>query len=75
MTHWKPMTSVTPLVHGDPQSPPSAGSGPASILAAGARSGRLTFRTELPARTGQLAQWPDWVPAELLAALALLQKV
>jgi DEAD/DEAH box helicase domain-containing protein len=74
MTHWKLMTSVTPLVPGDPQSPPGPGrtaaSGPGSILAAGARSGRLTYRTELPARAGQHAKWPDWVPPDLVAALA-----
>ena len=69
MTHWKLMTSVTPLVPGDPQSPPSAG-GAAAILATGARSGRLTYRTELPARTGRPGQWPDWVAPELIAALA-----
>ena len=63
------MTSVTPLVPGDPQSPPSAG-GAAAILATGARSGRLTYRTELPARAGRPGQWPDWAPPELIAALA-----
>jgi DEAD/DEAH box helicase domain-containing protein len=74
MTHWKLMTSVTPLVPGDPQSPPSpdcaAAGGPGSILAAGARSGRLTYRTELPARAGQHAKWPAWAPPDLVAAFA-----
>jgi DEAD/DEAH box helicase domain-containing protein len=44
--------------------------GPAAILAAGARSGRLTFRTRLPGRAGRHGHWPDWVPAELVAAFA-----
>jgi DEAD/DEAH box helicase domain-containing protein len=80
MTHWKLMTSVTPLVPGDPQSPavPAAGDlggvtrigGPTGLLAAGARSGRLTYRTQLPARAGRPGQWPDWAAPELVAALA-----
>ncbi len=80
MTHWKLMTSVTPLVPGDPQSPAVGGAaepgggtapgGPAGILAAGARSGRLTYRTQLPARAGRAGRWPDWVAPELIAALA-----
>jgi DEAD/DEAH box helicase domain-containing protein len=80
MTHWKLMTSVTPLVPGDPQSPAVDGAGqpggggtpggPAGILAAGARSGRLTYRTQLPARAGRAGQWPDWAAPELIAALA-----
>jgi DEAD/DEAH box helicase domain-containing protein len=80
MTHWKLMTSVTPLVPGDPQSPAVAAAGdlggvtrlagPAGLLAAGARSGRLTYRTQLPARAGRPGQWPDWAEPELIAALA-----
>ena len=71
MTHWKLMTSVTPLVPSEPHSPAvSRGAGASAILAAGARSGRLTYRTDLPARAGQHGQWPDWVPPELTAALA-----
>jgi len=62
MTHWKLMTSVADLAA-------RATAGPGVILAAGARNGRLTHRTELPGRDGQQAPWPDWVPAELLAAL------
>ena len=105
MTHWNLMTSVAPLVPGEPQSPPVAtgraragapaaeaagpggGRGPSrpgkpkipgepgasrgvrAILTAGARTGRLTYQTELPARPGRAAPWPDWVPAELVAAL------
>ncbi len=42
----------------------------ASILQAGTRSGRITYLTRLPGSPGQPASWPEWVPAELLAALA-----
>ncbi len=41
------------------------------MLAAGERSGRLTYRTELPGRTGHHAPWPEWVPAELINAFAV----
>ncbi len=49
---------------------PGLATRPASILTSATRGGRLTYRTELPGRTGQHGQWPDWVPAELVAALA-----
>jgi len=82
-THWDPMPTVPPLRDGEPPEPPdqSDQSGPlgppgpvgrasaARILAAGAQTGRLTFRTELAGRPGQQAAWPDWVPAELKGAL------
>jgi DEAD/DEAH box helicase domain-containing protein len=82
MTHWKLMPTVAPLAPGDPAPAPVArpalpadgvacsGTGPASILTSPGRGGRLTYRTELPGRAGQHGQWPDWVPAELVAALA-----
>jgi DEAD/DEAH box helicase domain-containing protein len=44
--------------------------GPAAILAMGERAGRVTYRTELPARPGEHAAWPDWLPAALTGALA-----
>jgi DEAD/DEAH box helicase domain-containing protein len=84
MTHWTLMPTVAPPAPGDPAPAPVAGvtlpadsthlsaAWPAGILTSGARGGRLTFRTELPGRTGQHGQWPDWVPAELLAALATI---
>jgi len=53
--HWDPMVWVT---------------GPAAIIAAGADAGRLTYMTTLPGRAGKPAQWPDWMPAELISALA-----
>ena len=53
-THWDPMVWVT---------------GPAAIIAAGADAGRLTYMTTLPGCAGKHAQWPHWVPAELVSAL------
>src|SRR5262245_18836141 len=41
------------------------------ILAEGARSGRLTHVEEIPARSGELGVWPDWVPPALATALSL----
>ncbi len=38
------------------------------ILRDGAASGRLTHVEYLPARPGRTAAWPDWVPADLVAA-------
>jgi DEAD/DEAH box helicase domain-containing protein len=88
MTHWKLMTSVTPLAPGEPPLPaitgrpvppprpagtapePSALTGLAGLLAAGARSGRLTYCTELAGRAGEPGQWPEWVPEELISGLA-----
>ena len=75
------MPTVAPFVPGDPPLPVASGTLPAqgstgrvtglaSILAAGARGGRLTYRTELPGRAGQHARWPDWVAPELVSALA-----
>ena len=70
MTHWNLMTSIVPLVPGESQSPQCLSGGVRAILGTGARTGRLTFQTQLPARQGRPAQWPDWTPAELVAALA-----
>jgi DEAD/DEAH box helicase domain-containing protein len=50
--------------------PAAASGGAAAILAAGAQTGRLTYVTTLPGRAGQHADWPGWVPAELLSALS-----
>jgi DEAD/DEAH box helicase domain-containing protein len=47
----------------------TASTGAASILTAGARSGRLTHLARLPGQAGEHAAWPDWVPAELTSAL------
>src|ERR1700759_3402931 len=40
------------------------------ILAEGTRTGRLTHLEEIPGRAGEPAEWPEWVPAPLTAALA-----
>jgi DEAD/DEAH box helicase domain-containing protein len=39
------------------------------LLQHGARTGRVTHVHRVPARRGRRASWPDWVPAELRAAL------
>jgi DEAD/DEAH box helicase domain-containing protein len=54
-THWDLMVGVT---------------GPAAVIAAGIEGSRVTYMTTLPGRTGQHAEWPAWVPAELISALA-----
>ncbi len=80
--HWDPMVWVPPPATGEPpllglRSAPddagwfrAAGGGTAGILAAGADAGRVTYSTILPGRAGQHADWPGWVPVELIAALA-----
>jgi DEAD/DEAH box helicase domain-containing protein len=80
-THWDPMVSVPPPLAGEPPLPGPPGepddvggsrmasAGAASILAAGARSGRLTHLAKLAGQPGEHADWPDWVPAELTSAL------
>jgi DEAD/DEAH box helicase domain-containing protein len=54
-THWDLMVCVT---------------GPAAVIASGVEGRRLTYMTTLPGRAGQHADWPGWVPAELISALA-----
>ncbi len=44
--------------------------GAQAILRRGAASGRLTHVERMPALPGRPAPWPDWVPAELVAAFA-----
>jgi len=80
-TDWDPMVWVPPPAAGEPPLPGpasepydarwhgAAGAGAAAILAAGAKAGRLTYVTTLPGRAGQHADWPAWVPAELISAL------
>jgi DEAD/DEAH box helicase domain-containing protein len=64
------MTLVTPL-RADEQSLAAApaATGVAGLLAAGARTGRLTYCTQIAGRAGQPAHWPDWAPPDLIAAL------
>ena len=80
--HWEPMVWVPPPATGEPllTGPLSdtdgagwvraASTSPAAIIAAGAEAGRLTYMTTLPGRAGQHADWPGWVPAEIISALA-----
>ena len=46
------------------------GSAQARILRHGAATGALTHIQRIPARRGRHGDWPDWVPAGLLDALA-----
>jgi DEAD/DEAH box helicase domain-containing protein len=70
-----PATGEPPLP-GPPGEPDDAGwsraasAGVATILAAGAKAGRLTYITTLAGRAGEQADWPGWVPAELTCTLA-----
>ncbi len=52
------------------QALPPANGGAAAVLQAGEQAGRLTFVTHLPGRAGRHADWPSFVPPELIAALA-----
>ena len=63
------MSPVPPLVPGETLFTGADSRPAAAILAAGARAGRLTFQAELPGRAGSRADWPGWVPAELIDAL------
>jgi len=65
-TDWDPMHSVPPPALAST----GTDAGAAGILRAGTRAGRLTFLTQLAGRPGQQANWPDWVPPELISALA-----
>ncbi|MEP7025176.1 MAG: DEAD/DEAH box helicase [Actinomycetota bacterium] len=61
-----------PLALGEQAVPAQCASTPpgvAAILRNGAQTGRLTHLEHIPARVGQPAQWPEWVPARLTEAL------
>jgi DEAD/DEAH box helicase domain-containing protein len=58
-----------PAPVGEP-APWSPAPGAAAVLARGQRSGRLTHLEQVPAKPGQPAGWPDWVPDELTTAFA-----
>ena len=54
--------------------PGAVGPGPGTaaafgLLREGQRTGRLLHLEQIPARAGIPAAWPDWVPAEIIAAL------
>lgn len=46
------------------------GAAAAAVLADSRSGGRLTYLTQLPGQPGVTARWPDWVPGELVTALA-----
>ncbi len=50
--------------------PRSATAGAVAVLQAGAQAGRLTYLTKLAGSPGEHANWPAWVPPEIIAALA-----
>jgi DEAD/DEAH box helicase domain-containing protein len=62
--------TIAALPAADPGVHSCAETGPARIIRRGTDSGRLTHLQRIPARGGQRAQWPDWVPAELSQAVA-----
>ena len=59
-----------PPLTGESAPVPVRASPAARILEAGAQTGRLTYLTRIAGREGQPADWPGFVPAELIAALA-----
>jgi DEAD/DEAH box helicase domain-containing protein len=61
-----PTVSPAPAPSPAPTLPPAV----RRLLADGARSGRLVHVTEIPACPARAANWPGWVPAPLLTALA-----
>jgi DEAD/DEAH box helicase domain-containing protein len=63
MSHWEAMAALTSLA-------PGADSPAALILRLGAESGRLVHVEHIPARAGQRAAWPGWVPTEVAERFA-----
>ncbi len=60
---------MPPLVPSPGATPGPAPGAAEDILRSGALTGRLTFRADIPGRAGLHADWPDWVPPQLIAAL------
>ena len=61
MSHWEPMTTLTPLRAGEPA---LAASSPADlVLRHGAQSGRLIHVEYMAGHEGRQVPWPSWVPA------------
>ncbi len=56
MSHWEPMTTLTPLRPGDP--PPAAASPADLVLRHGAQSGRLIHVEYMAGREGRRVPWP-----------------
>jgi DEAD/DEAH box helicase domain-containing protein len=68
MSHWEPMTTLTPLPAGEP---PLAASSPADlVLRHGAQSGRLIHVEYMAGHEGRQVPWPSWVPATVTEGFA-----
>jgi DEAD/DEAH box helicase domain-containing protein len=66
-----PVSAARPTAHAPVSGeglPAQAATGAVRILRRGADSGRLTHLEHLPARAGQPAAWPAWVPGQLADA-------
>jgi DEAD/DEAH box helicase domain-containing protein len=68
MSHWEPMTTLTPLRAGEP---PLAAASPADlVLRHGAQSGRLIHVEYMAGREGRRVAWPGWAPAAVTGAFS-----
>jgi len=70
MSHWEPMTALTPLRPGEPL--PEAASPADLVLRHGAQSGRLIHVEYLAGRDGRRVPWPGWVPPEVTEGFSRL---
>jgi len=68
MSHWEPMTTLTPLRPGEPL--PAAASPADLVLRHGAQSGRLIHVEYMAGRAGRRVTWPAWAPAAVTGALS-----
>jgi DEAD/DEAH box helicase domain-containing protein len=68
MSHWEPMTTLTPLRPGEP--PPAAASPADVVLRHGAQSGRLIHVEYMAGRAGRRVTWPAWAPAAVTEAFS-----
>jgi DEAD/DEAH box helicase domain-containing protein len=70
MSHWEPMTTLTPLRAGEPPLPASS---PADlVLRHGAQSGRLIHVEYMAGREGRRVTWPSWAPAAVTEGFSRL---
>jgi DEAD/DEAH box helicase domain-containing protein len=68
MSHWEPMTTLTPLRAGEPPLPASS---PADlVLRHGAQSGRLIHVEYMAGHEGRQVPWPGWAPATVTEGFA-----
>ena len=66
MSHWEPMTTLTPLRPGEPL--PAAASPADLVLRHGAQTGRLIHVEYMAGCAGRGAPWPGWAPAAVTDA-------